>query len=251
MAILAGGAGSRLAEEREVGPKPMVEIGGRPMLWHILRHYSHYGHNEFVVAAGYKGDHIKRYLAEYHTTSADVRIEVSTGRVERLNDGTPEDWVVDVVDTGHWTASGGRVKRLAPHLDGETFMLTFGDGVSDVDLDALIALHRAEGRLATVTAVHPQPRFGELTLDGDLVVSFSEKPMKSGWVNGGFMVMEPGVFDYIEGDDVPLSPEPMSRLAKDGQLSVFRHQGFWHGLDTLRDKKALERLWDEGPPWQL
>lgn len=252
VAILAGGAGSRLAESRAVGPKPMVEIGGHPLLWHVMSHYGHYGYNDFVIAAGYKGDDIRRYLKDYHTAMADVRIHVATGATEPLADQAGKDWVVDVVDTGLDTASGGRVKRLRPHVGDETFMLTFGDGVADVDLDAVLDLHRAEGRLCTVTAVHPQPRFGELSLDGDAVVEFSEKPMASGWVLGGYMVMEPAALDYIQGDDTPISPDPLALLAKDGQLTAYRHEGFWYGLDTLRDKATLEQLWNAGsPPWQI
>ena len=250
--ILAGGAGNRLADQSEAGPKPMVEIGGHPILWHIMRHYVHYGFNEFVVAVGYKGDLIKRYLMDYYTSQRDVRINVGSGAVDFLTDDVPMDWVVDVINTGLGTETGGRVLRLAPFLGDETFMLTFGDGVSDVDLNALLACHRANGRLATVTAVHPPPRFGELHLDRDEVVEFSEKPMESGWVNGGYMVMEPGVFEYIDGDETPLSPEPMRRLAKDGQLSAYSHKGFWQGVDTLRDKALLEQLWASGsPPWRV
>ena len=252
VAILAGGVGNRLAGDTEVGPKPMVEIGGHPLLWHIMSHYSHYGFNEFVIAVGYQGDHIKRYFADYRSFQNDVRIHVGSGEVEILTNGPAVDWVVDVVETGRWTESGGRVRRLAPHLGDETFMLTFGDGVADVDLGALLSLHRSHERLATVTAVHPPPRFGELRLDGDEVVEFSEKPMESGWINGGYMVMEPGVFEYIEGDDVPIAPEPMARLAKDGELVAYRHDGFWQGMDTMRDKVLLERLWRDGsPPWRI
>lgn len=250
VAILAGGVGSRLADETVVGPKPMIDVGGHPILWHIMSHYAHYGFTEFVIAAGYKGEQIKSYLAGYHTAQHDVRIHVGTGEVEIHDHDSALGWVVDVVDTGRWTQSGGRVKRLAPFLGDETFMLTFGDGVSDVDLAALVAHHRSEQKLATVTAVRPPPRFGELRLDGDEVTEFSEKPMESGWINGGYMVMEPGVFDYIADDEVPLTPEPMQRLAKDGELTAYRHEGFWQGLDTMRDKVLLEQLWNGGsPPW--
>jgi glucose-1-phosphate cytidylyltransferase len=230
----------------------MIEIGGRPLLWHIMRHYSHFGLNEFVIAVGYKGERIKRYLADYQTDSHDVRIQVATGSVSVYERDPAENWMVDVVDTGQGTETGGRVRRLARYLDDQTFMLTFGDAVTDLDLAALLALHRTEGRMATVTAVHPAPRFGELRLDGDLVVEFSEKPMESGWILGGYMVMEPGVFEYINGDDEPLSPEPMQRLVKDGELAVYRHTGFWQGVDAMRDKVLLEQLWNAGsPPWRL
>jgi glucose-1-phosphate cytidylyltransferase len=249
--IFAGGAGSRLGEEADVGPKPMIEIGGHPIIWHILNHYAAFGFSEFIVAAGYKGDRIKRYLADYHTASKNVRIDVGSGEVRVRDSATPVDWVVDVVDTGRWTETGGRLRRLAPDLEEGTFMMTFGDAVSDLDLSLLLDLHRSEGLLATVTAVHPPPRFGELRLDGDLVVEFSEKPMESGWILGGYMVMEPGAIDYVEGDE-PLSPQPMQRLAKDGQLAVFRHTGFWHGVDAMRDKVLLEQLWNGGsPPWRV
>jgi len=252
VAILAGGAGSRLGEETDVGPKPMVEIGEHPILWHILRHYAYYGFNEFVVAVGHKGERIKRYLADYYTDQHNLRIHVASGDVSIYERDLAENWVVDVIDTGRDTETGGRVRRLAPYLGDETFMLTFGDAVSDLDLDALLALHRSEGRIATVTAVHPPPRFGELRLERDQVVEFSEKPMESGWILGGYMIMDPGVFEYISGDEEPLSPEPMQRLVKDGQLTVYRHTGFWHGIDAMRDKVLLEQLWNGGsPPWRI
>lgn len=249
--IVAGGVGSRLADETTVRAKPMIEIGERPLLWHILRHYRHFGFNEFVVAVGYKGEQIKHYLADYLVAESDIRIDVGRGEVTVHPSPSAEDWIVDVIDTGRSTESGGRVKRMAPWLGDGTFMLTFGDVVSDVDIDAVLAAHRAGGKLATVTAVHPPARFGELHLDGDEVIEFSEKPIGQGWIIGGYMVMEPDVFGYIEGD-VPLSPEPIERLAKDGQLTVYRHEGFWHGVDTLGDRKKLEKLWDDGtPPWRL
>jgi glucose-1-phosphate cytidylyltransferase len=252
VAILAGGAGSRLGEQADVGPKPMIEIGGRPVLWHILHHYSHFGFNEFVIAVGYKGERIKRYLADYQTESHNVRIHVGKGSTAVYERDLAEDWVVDVIDTGQATETGGRVRRLAPYLGNETFMLTFGDAVSDLDLNALLEFHQSEGRLATVTAVHPSPRFGELRLEDDHVVEFSEKPMESGWVLGGYMVMEPGVMDYIHGDDEALSPEPMQRLVKDGQLAAYPHTGFWQGIDAMRDKVLLEQLWNGGlPPWRV
>ncbi len=252
VAVLAGGVGSRLADQAEAGPKPMIEIAGRPILWHIMSHYAAYGFNEFVVAVGYKGELIKRYLANYYMDHQNLRIQVGTGEISLHGNHTPPSWVVDVVDTGRWTETGGRVHRLGPYLGDETFMLTFGDAVSDLDLGELLALHRREGRLATVTAVHPPPRFGELRLEGDQVVEFSEKPMESGWILGGYMVMEPGALEYMEGDDQPIAPEPMQRLVKDGQLSVYQHSGFWQGLDSMRDKVLLEQLWNGGsPPWRV
>lgn len=250
--ILAGGAGSRFAEETEVRPKPMIEIGGYPILWHIMRHYDYYGFQEFVLALGYKSGYIKRFFADYHTASHSMRVHIESGEVEIHGDGTPEKWIVDLVDTGRWSETGGRVKRLEPYLGGETFMLTYGDGVSDVNLDSLLQFHRSHGRLATVTAVHPPPRFGQLSIQGSEVVEFSEKPLESGWINGGFMVCEPGVLDYIEGDSTQLAKEPMERLATDRQLMAYTHTGYWQSMDSLRDKYTLEELWASGkPPWRI
>ena len=250
VAILAGGVGNRLGGETEIGPKPMVEVGGHPLLWHIMSHYAAFGHKDFVIAVGYRGDRIKRYFADFILTEHDVRIHVDTGETSVHGNPVNMDWVVDVIDTGRWTESGGRVKRLTPLLGSETFMLTFGDAVSDVDISALLELHRSQGKLATITVVHPPPRFGELRLDGDQVSEFSEKPMDAGWINGGFMVLEPGILDYIEGDDVPLAPEPMLQLAKDGELAAYRHEGFWQAMDSMRDKVLLEELWNSSsPPW--
>ena len=252
VAILAGGMGTRLAEETSVRPKPMVEIGGRPILWHIMSHYSHFGFDEFVVALGYKGDYIKRYFVDYHGASRSMRVELSTGTIEVRDDGFSEKWIVDLIETGRWTNTGGRIKRLADHVDGETFFLTWGDGLSDVDLSALLDYHRSHGKLATVTAVHPPPRFGQLILDNGRVTEFSEKPIDSGWINGAFFVCEPGVFDYIDGDETQWEKEPMERLAAEGELMAYRHEGFWHPMDTLRDKSHLQRLWDSGdPPWRM
>jgi glucose-1-phosphate cytidylyltransferase len=252
VAILAGGQGTRLAEETEIRPKPMVEIGGRPILWHIMRHYDHYGFREFVVALGHKGDFIKRYFSEYHGAVHSMRVSLRSGQVEVHDDGLSEDWVVDLVDTGRWTNTGGRIKRLASFLGGETFLLTWGDGVSNVDLRGLLEFHRSHGKLLTVTAVHPPPRFGQLMLDGEQVVEFSEKPLDSGWINGAFFVCEPGIFDYIAGDDTQWEKEPMEKLAADSQLMAYRHEGFWQPMDTLRDKVHLEHLWNsDSPPWKV
>ena len=252
VAILAGGLGSRLAEETEIRPKPMVEIGGHPILWHIMRHYDHFGYNQFVIALGYKGDQIKRYFSDYLTSTSSLRVDVSTGVVRVHDGGSAEKWVVDLIETGRWTDTGGRIKRLAPWLGDETFMLTWGDGVSDIDLSRLLAFHRSHGRLATVTAVHPPARFGGLHVEGDRVVDFSEKPLDVGWINGAFFVLEPGVFDYIEGDDTLWEREPMENLAADGELMAYCHEGFWQCMDTMRDKALLERLWDGGaPPWKI
>ena len=249
---MAGGVGNRLGGDTAEGPKPLVQIGGHPILWHIMSHYSAFGFVEFVIAVGYQGELIKRYFADFTLAEHDVRINLKTGDVETHGDSRREDWVVDVIDTGRWTESGGRVRRLAPFLEADTFMLTFGDAVSDVDLSQLLDFHRSHGRLATVTAVHPPPRFGELRLDGEQVVEFSEKPMDAGWINGGFMVLEPGVLEYIDGDHVPLAPEPMQRLAKDGELIAYRHEGFWQSMDSMRDKVLLDELWESpSPPWRV
>ena len=251
VAILAGGMGSRLAEETEIRPKPMVEIGGRPILWHIMRHYDHYGFGQFVIALGYKGDHIKRFFTDYLNSNASVRVDLATGSSEVLDEGHDEKWQVELIETGRWTNTGGRIKRLAPYLGGSTFCLTYGDGVANVDLTRLVEFHRSHGRLATVTAVHPPSRFGQLEMHGDKVSSFSEKPLDQGWINGAFFVLEPQVFDFIDGDDMAWEREPMERLAAAGELMAYRHEGFWQCMDTLRDKKLLEDLWAEGsPPWK-
>jgi glucose-1-phosphate cytidylyltransferase len=250
--ILAGGVGSRIAEESETKPKPMVDVGGRPILWHIMKYYAQFGHRDFVVALGYKGEVIKRYMADYCSLTSDMTIELGTGDVA-LHEGEREDWSVSLIDTGQPTATGGRIKRLAPHLGDGTFMLTWGDGLSTVDLDELLQFHRSHGRLATMTAVRPPARFGHLEMEDDRIVEFSEKPQTGeGWINGAFFVLEPGVFDYIDGDDTQWEREPLEGLAKDGQLMAYRHYGFWQCMDTLRDRKLLEELWDGGqPPWAI
>lgn len=252
VAILAGGVGSRLSEETVVKPKPMVEIGGRPILYHIMMHYSHYGFKDFVVALGYKGEVIKKYMVDYCPLNSDLSVCLKTGSVT-IHDGNKPDWNVDLIDTGPETLTGGRIKRLAPYLGNETFMLTWGDGVSDVNLHELLKFHRSHGKLATLTAVRPTARFGHLELNGDAVAEFSEKPQtKEGWINGAFFVLEPGVFDYIEGDQTQWEKEPLENLAKDGQLMAYKHNSFWQCMDTLRDKKLLESLWNSGKaPWKI
>ena len=251
VAILAGGVGSRLSEETEVTPKPMVEIGGRPILWHILKHYAHYGYSEFVIALGYKGDYVKRYFMDYCTLAGDLHINLGTADFSR-NDYAPDRWTIDLVETGLNTQTGGRIKRLAPYLGRATFMLTWGDGVSTVDLHALLAFHRSHGRLATVTAVRPVARFGRLEIVGEQVVNFEEKPqLQEGWTNGAFFVLEPGVFEYIDDDSTHWEREPLERLASTGQLMAYKHEGFWQCMDTLRDKVLLERMWESGAPWKI
>jgi glucose-1-phosphate cytidylyltransferase len=249
--ILAGGRGTRLAEETETRPKPMIDIGGRPILWHIMQIYAGRGYTDFLIACGYKGEQIKEYFRNLVLHHSDYFIELKTGALELL-DGQRLDWRVGVIDTGLETMTGGRIRRLKPLIGDDTFMVTYGDGVADIDLRALVAFHRAHGRLATVTAVHPASRFGSLVLSGDVVRSFSEKPQTGeGWINGGFFVFEPGVFDYLTGDATVLERDPLERLAADGQLRAYRHPGFWQPLDTMRDKHLLERLWAGGtPPWR-
>jgi glucose-1-phosphate cytidylyltransferase len=249
--ILAGGVGTRLVEETEIKPKPMVEIGGRPILWHIMMHYAHYGFRDFYIALGHKGEFIKKYFLDWAALNSDLSVNLRTGDVRRQGGERP-DWNVHLIDTGIDTLTGGRIKRLAPHVGGETFMLTWGDGVGDVDLHELLAFHRAHGRLATVTAARPPARFGHLRFDGDCVLEFSEKPQtEEGWINAAFFVLEPGVFDYIDGDDTHWERKPMERLAADRQLMAYRHTSFWQCMDTLRDKRLLQELWDTGrAPWK-
>ena len=251
--ILAGGLGTRLAEETEVKPKPMTEIGEHPILWHIMKLFGEQGLQEFVVCLGYKGYLIKEYFANYFLHNADVTFDLRGGGME-VHQNTAEQWRVTLVDTGADTQTGGRVKRVAPYLGGERFMMTYGDGVADVDLSALLAFHEAHGRLATVTAVQPPGRFGALDLADDehVVRSFVEKPSGDGaWMNGGFFVLEPAALDYIAGDKTLWEKEPLEHLAADGQLTAYRHRGFWQPMDTLRDKRTLEALWDAGDaPWK-
>jgi glucose-1-phosphate cytidylyltransferase len=250
VAILAGGVGTRLVEETETKPKPMVEIGGKPILWHIMMHYAHYGFSEFVIALGYKGEVIKKYMVEYCELNSNLTVDFSSGEV-RVHNGYRPDWKVELVDTGMNTLTGGRIKRLAPYLGNETFMLTWGDGVSNVNLHDLLAFHRSHGKLATLTAVRPPARFGHLEFEGNKVIRFTEKPQTSeGWINGAFFVLEPRIFDYIDGDDTQWEREPLERLSRDSQLMAYHHTSFWQCMDTLRDKRLLESLWESGnPPW--
>jgi len=253
VAILAGGAGTRLSEETVSRPKPMVEIGGRPILWHIMQHYASFGHDEFAIALGYKGEMIRDFFVSECASAGSVRVDFANGHISHPQPvPTTSDWLVDLVDTGEKTNTGGRIKRLQPFVGDETFMLTWGDGVSNVDLDALLAFHREHGRLATVTAVHPPGRFGCLDLAGTSVTSFHEKPEQTNdWINGAFFVLEPEIFDYIAGDKTQWELEPMERLAREGQLQAWRHEGFWQCMDTLKEKHFLESLWDSGnAPWK-
>jgi len=250
--VLAGGFGTRLAEETEVRPKPMIEIGGRPILWHIMKHYAHYGFREFFMALGYKGEAIKRYFIDYYTFNGSMTIDLSNGRMKRHNNEC-EEWTINLIDTGLETNTGGRIKRLESWLKDGTFMVTYGDGVSDIDLMDLLRFHRSHDRIATVTAVRPASRFGGLIFEGDLVAEFTEKPqIGEGWINGGFLVFEPGIFRYLEGDRSSLESDALERLAADRQLAAYRHSRFWQCMDTLRDKRLLERLWQEGKaPWKV
>jgi glucose-1-phosphate cytidylyltransferase len=252
VALLAGGFGTRLAEETELRPKPMVEIGGQPLLWHIMKHYAHYGCSEFFVALGYKGESIKRYFVEYGTLSGSLTVDLVGGQVTNQQRNC-EDWKVHLVETGLQTNTGGRLRRLRSWLGNETFMMTYGDGVSNVDLDALLAFHRSHKRIATVTAVRPPARFGGLVFEGDRVVQFTEKPqIGEGWINGGFFVFEPQIFEYLAGDDTNLEMHALERLASEGQLMAYRHQDFWQCMDNIREKRLLESLWEQRrAPWKL
>jgi len=252
VAILAGGVGSRLSEETQVKPKPMVEIGARPILWHLMKHYSAYEFNDFVIALGYKGEYIKKYFTDYCALEDNLTVRLKSRSIELHEGGARPDWNIDLIDTGVATLTGGRIKRLAPYIGDETFMLTWGDGVSNVNLDKLLEFHRGHGKIATVTAVRPPARFGHMTFDGDQVLEFSEKPQAAeGWINGAFFVLDPRVFDYIEGDETQWETGPMERLAAEGELMAYRHTDFWQCMDTLRDKVLLESLWQSGDaPWK-
>jgi glucose-1-phosphate cytidylyltransferase len=252
VAILAGGHGTRLAEETEIRPKPMVEIGGKPILWHIMKIYSHFGFNDFVIALGYKGEYIKKYMVDYCQLNCDLKICFSNYKIQHEN-RDKLDWTVELIETGLKTQTGGRIKRLQPYLNDETFMLTWGDGVANIDLNKLLYFHRSHGKLATLTAVRPPARYGHLELDGDRIGVFSEKPQtREGWINGAFFILEPAVFDYIEGDYTRWEKEPLEQLAKDGQLMAYRHESFWQCMDTLREKYILENYWNSGnAPWKI
>jgi len=250
--ILAGGLGTRLQEETGVKPKPMIEIGNKPVLWHIMKIYSTYAFNEFIIALGYKGEHIKKYFLNFYHLHQNFTLHTKDGRIE-IHDGKHEDWVIHLVDTGFETQTGGRLKRLKKWIGGETFMMTYGDGVANVDLKALLAFHRKQGKLATVTAVRPESRFGGLSLQDNLVTKFVEKPqIEVGWISGGFFVLEPEVLDYIDGDDVPFERKPVAKLVAEGQLAAYRHDDFWQPMDTIRDVRLLNALWAKNnAPWKI
>ena len=251
--LLAGGFGSRLSEETIVKPKPMVEIGGRPILLHIMELYAHFGLDDFVIACGYKGEHIKNFFNNFYLNNSDYTISLKSGERTIVNP-VAEDWKVSVVDTGLHTMTAGRLRRLKPWIGDGTFMMTYGDGLADVDLLSLLRFHRAHGRLATVTAVQPPARFGSLELEGSKVSAFTEKIRShQAWINGGFFVFEQGIFDYLTDlDTMPLEKEPLTNLAQAGELMAFKHDGFWHPMDTIRDREILEQIWSDGQaPWKL
>lgn len=253
--ILAGGVGSRLSEETYLKPKPMVEIGGIPIMWHIMMHYAHFGHKEFVIALGYKGEYIKKWMLDYCNINAgNLSINLADGQVTQAMHSRP-DWTVDLIDTGMSTGTGGRIKRLIPYLGTEgTFFMTWGDGVADIDLNALLDFHKSHGKLATMTVVRPPARFGYVEMGGDgRITTFTEKPQAAeGWINGAFFVLEPEVGEFIPDDESMFEGEPLQGLARAGQLMAYKHESFWQCMDTLRDKKRLEELWDTGyAPWKL
>ena len=250
--LLAGGFGTRLTEYTDVIPKPMVTIGGKPILWHIMQTYSHFGHKNFYVALGYKAEVIKEYFLNYRALNADFTVDLASGNVTS-HQIDPVDWKVTLVNTGDASMTGGRVKRMQSFIGNETCMLTYGDGVADIDLDALLAFHRSHGKMITMSAVRPAARFGELEMDGPRVVSFQEKPqLHGGWINGGYFVVEPALFDLIAGDNTLLEREPLEQATKAGELMAYRHDDFWQCMDTLRDLRALEGLWQANQaPWKV
>ena len=251
--ILAGGLGTRISEESHLKPKPMIEVGDAPILWHIMKYYSSYGFNEFIICCGYKGYVIKEYFADYYLHRSDVTFDFANNNEMIIHNNVAEPWKVTVVDTGLHTMTGGRLKRIQKYVGDQTFMMTYGDGVSDIDLDALLEFHRAHKKAATLTAIQPGGRFGVLDIDdNETVRQFSEKAKEDGgWINAGFMVLEPEVFDYIEGDDTFFEKEPLENLALDGKLAAYRHEGFWKCMDTMRDKGMLDELWNSGQaPWK-
>jgi len=249
--LLAGGFGTRLAEYTDIIPKPMVPIGGKPILWHIMQTYSYFGYKDFYVALGYKAEVIKEFFLNYRALNADFTVDLSTGNL-KPHQLDPVDWQVTLVHTGDSSMTGGRVKRMKSYIGNEAFMLTYGDGVANIDIDALLTFHRSHGKMVTVSAVRPAARFGELELDGNRVESFQEKPqLHEGWINGGFFVIEPEFFDLITDDETLLEREPLEQAAAAGELMAYRHDGFWHCMDTKRDHELLEELWSKGAPWKI
>jgi len=249
--ILAGGLGTRISEESHLRPKPMIEIGGKPILWHIMKIYSHYGLRDFVICLGYKGYVIKEYFANYFLHMSDVTFDMANNQME-VHQKYAEPWRVTLVDTGEATLTGGRLKKVQEYVENETFCLTYGDGVSDLNIGEEISFHRKHGKLATVTAIQPPGRYGALNIDDERVLNFQEKPAGDGaWINGGFFVLEPKVLDLIENDQTSWEAEPLQKLAVDAQLMAYRHSGFWQAMDTLRDKNQLEDLWLSNPPWKV
>ena len=251
--LLAGGFGTRISEESQFKPKPMIEIGGMPILWHIMKEYSHFGFNEFIIFAGYKQHVIKKYFSDYFLHTADITFDFTHDNKITIHHQHAEPWKVTVVDTGLNTLTGGRIKRIQPYIGNETFMLTYGDGVSDVPIDQLVGFHKKHGKICTMTAVKPEGRFGILDIVGDDIKSFREKSKNDvGYINGGYMVLEPKIFDHIEGDSTTFEREPLETIAKEGQLVAFKHNGFWQCMDTMRDRQKLEELWASGnAPWKV
>ena len=250
--LLSGGFGTRISEYSEMLPKPMICIGSKPIIWHIMNFYAHYGHKDFYLALGYKAAIVKEYFFNYYSLNSDFTVDLSSGNIKNHDDNYPLDWKVTLVDTGLDTMTGGRVKRMKKYIGNETFMLTYGDGLSNINLDDLMAFHRNHGKMITMTAVRPQARFGELEIQKDLVLSFKEKPqLHEGWINGGFFIIEPEFFDFIDGDSTMLERDPLELAVKEGELMAYCHNGFWQCMDTKRDHAFLESLWENGAPWQV
>ena len=247
--ILAGGFGTRISEYTDIIPKPMIQIGSKPILWHIMNTYAHFGHKDFYIALGYKAEVIKDYFLNYSSLNSDFSVNLGTGKIKLHNSGA-EDWNITLVDTGTNSMTGGRVKRMQPYIGDEPFMLTYGDGVADIDIDELLNFHTAHGKMVSISAVRPAARFGELEIEGSSVTSFQEKPqLQQGWINGGYCVAEASFFDLIDGDDTMLEREPLEEAANQKQLMAYKHDGFWHCMDTKRDHDLLESLWSDGAPW--